>query len=115
VTPGPARSLEIISSHNGDVVCVMVGGEIDFSTIGQLREAVRAHIESPAIRLVKLDLSGVTFCDCAGVGSFVGARLEARSAGTRVTIAAASAQVELLFSLFGLCAIFADTVETLPV
>ncbi|MFD3532453.1 STAS domain-containing protein [Streptomyces sp. NPDC058664] len=61
---------------------VLVGGEIDHDTAPLLHRALvaalHAHPEG-----VTLDLSAVTFCDCAGLGAFLAVRRAHLDGGRR--------------------------------
>ncbi|MFF5789209.1 STAS domain-containing protein [Streptomyces sp. NPDC012693] len=67
---GPDRPLTIEVGPDGTVVAA---GEIDTDSAPSLREALeaalRAHPEG-----ITLDLSAVSFCDCAGLGAFLETR-----------------------------------------
>ncbi|MFJ9078840.1 STAS domain-containing protein [Streptomyces sp. NPDC102278] len=59
---------------------VPLAGELDLATAPAVRDAVRACLDSqPA--LLRIDISGVSFCDCSGLGALLWARAEAVRAG----------------------------------
>ncbi|MEU9079558.1 STAS domain-containing protein [Kitasatospora sp. NPDC004745] len=79
---------------------VRAGGEIDLDTAPSLRRALAAALESH--REVVLDLSEVTFMDCAGLGALVRARNQADRCGGRLSLRGARHRVARLLELTGL-------------
>ncbi|MFF0388295.1 STAS domain-containing protein [Kitasatospora sp. NPDC004615] len=79
---------------------VRVDGEIDLDTAPALRRALAAALE--AHREVVLDLSEVTFMDCAGLGALVRARNQADRSGRRLILRGAGRCVVRLLELTGL-------------
>ncbi|MGW4379726.1 STAS domain-containing protein [Kitasatospora sp. NPDC004531] len=79
---------------------VQVNGEIDLDTVPSLRRALAAAIDSH--REVVLDLSEVTFMDCAGLGALVRARNQADRCGARLVLRGAGRRVVRLLELTGL-------------
>ncbi|MGW3044206.1 STAS domain-containing protein [Kitasatospora sp. NPDC001159] len=79
---------------------VRANGEIDLDTAPSLRRALAAALESH--REVVLDLSEVTFMDCAGLGALVQARNQADRRGARLVLRGASRCVVRLLKLTGL-------------
>ncbi|MGK5531722.1 STAS domain-containing protein [Streptomyces sp. URMC 129] len=77
-------------------VTVGAVGEIDFSTLPRLREALTAALDvarGAAPGSVEVDLSGVSFCDCAGVNVLLAAWHRARAEGTPFRVTATGAPV----------------------
>ncbi|MFD3330027.1 STAS domain-containing protein [Streptomyces sp. NPDC058701] len=55
-------------------------GELDVETAPDIRDAVRESLTGrPA--LLRIDISGVSFCDCSGLRALVWAKAEAARAG----------------------------------
>ncbi|MFE2248723.1 STAS domain-containing protein [Streptomyces lavendulae] len=81
---------------------VRVSGEIDFDNAAILREdlltALVSQRDTPLVDL-GVDLSQVTFCDCAGLNALLATRLAALRAGRGLRITAASHSVERLLHL----------------
>jgi anti-sigma B factor antagonist len=63
-----------------DVVVLVAGGDIDYSSTPQLRERIADHVDAGKRRLV-LDLSKVTFIDSTAIGVLVGAIVRLQDAG----------------------------------
>ncbi|MFF2546483.1 STAS domain-containing protein [Kitasatospora sp. NPDC058063] len=78
---------------------VRASGEIDLDTAPALRGALTAAFESH--REVALDLSEVTFIDCAGLGALVRARNQADRCGGRLVLRGAGRRVVRLLELTG--------------
>ncbi|GAA2753488.1 STAS domain-containing protein [Kitasatospora cinereorecta] len=79
---------------------VRANGEIDLDTATSLRRALAAALGSH--REVVLDLSEVTFMDCAGLGALVWARNHADRCGARLVLRGAGRCVVRLLKLTGL-------------
>ena len=80
---------------------LVVRGEIDLATAGDLRDELRkliADADSPAL----VDLSGVTFIDSSGVDVLAGARRNADDAGVELILVEPSSQVRMVLELTGL-------------
>jgi anti-anti-sigma factor len=73
-------------------------GELDLATIDVLLTAARAARTGPALRV---DATGVSFVDCAGLASLVELAAETRAAGSAFEISAASGPLIRLSQLTG--------------
>ena len=89
--------LSVIEGGDGVVV---VAGELDAATAGQLARRLSAP---PAVRVI--DLSGVTFIDASGLRVLV----DARRAANRCRLRPPSRQVVRICEITGLTAMLADT------
>ncbi|GAA2974147.1 hypothetical protein GCM10010519_06690 [Streptomyces lactacystinicus] len=83
-----------------DPFVVRADGEIDLGTAPSLRRALTAALKSH--REVVLDLSEVTFMDCAGLGVLVQAHNQADRCGGRLALRGAGRCVLRLLKLTGL-------------
>ncbi|MFF2548830.1 STAS domain-containing protein [Kitasatospora sp. NPDC058063] len=79
---------------------VRAHGEIDLDAAPSLRRALATALESH--QEVVLDLSEVTFMDCAGLGALVRARNQADRCGARLVLRGADRRVVRLLKLTGL-------------
>ncbi|MET9609309.1 STAS domain-containing protein [Streptomyces sp. NPDC006512] len=75
-------------------------GQLDWDTAPLVRNAVAACLEERPTGL-HLDLTGVTFCDCAGLNVLLGARTSAHAAGVDVVVAGIGAQLAHLLDVTG--------------
>jgi anti-anti-sigma factor len=80
---------------------VTVSGEIDIATGPKLREELLGAMRRYEARLA-LDLSGVTFMDCAGINALLAARHHARLKGGWVRVLRASRRARKVLMLTGL-------------
>jgi anti-sigma B factor antagonist len=87
---------------------VKVSGEIDIATGPKLREDLLGAIRRHGARLA-LDLSCVTFMDCAGINVLLAAHRHARLKGGRVRVLRASRRARKVLMLTGLHREFAPT------
>ncbi|MEU4561693.1 GAF domain-containing protein [Actinoplanes sp. NPDC023936] len=105
----PSRGVTISVSTSpaaGNTVLVAVDGELAAPLEADVPERWTAVLDRPA-RMVKLDLTGLRFCDLAGLRSLLDLRERAIAADRVVRVVAASSAVRLLMratdttSLFG--------------
>ncbi|MGW6841257.1 STAS domain-containing protein [Streptomyces sp. NPDC054958] len=77
--PPPRRSdrTVVLAGRYG---LIHLTGELDVATAPDIRDAVRESLTGrPA--LLRIDISGVSFCDCSGLGTLLWAKAEAERAG----------------------------------
>lgn len=86
---------------------VTLGGELDFDTAPCVLEAVAACLDRQPTSLC-LDLTGISFCDCAGLNSLLTARLSVLRAGVDLRVEGVGIQLARLLSLIGADGIFTD-------
>lgn len=86
----------------GRVVEVDLLGELDASEVPRLRAAITAALDRdvPPERLV-VDLAGVAFLDCAGVGGLIRGREAAAARGIPYTVRGARGVAELVLRVTG--------------
>jgi anti-anti-sigma factor len=80
---------------------VTISGEIDIQSGPQLRDQLLCTIRRHGARL-SLDLSGVTFIDCAGINVLLAARRYAQLKGGWLRVIRASPRVQRVLALTGL-------------
>jgi len=80
---------------------IRVEGEIDLSTAPEVRSAI-AHAVDDGCRDIRVDLSGVSFMDCAGVNALLWCRKHAGSAEGRLSLARVSPSAARILHLTGL-------------
>ena len=91
--------------RTADEAVLLLTGEIDIATAGNLRDAVeRLNAMRPA-RLV-LDFGGVTFCDSQGLSTLIGLNKRVQSAGGRLVFINLGEFMDRLFDITGLRAAF---------
>ncbi|MEU9097382.1 STAS domain-containing protein [Streptomyces sp. NPDC048361] len=85
--------------HAG-VARVTLAGELDLDTAPLVRDAVVACLaEQPAS--LCLDLTDLSFCDCAGLGVLLRARMSALQAGVPLVVEGMGTQPARLLALIG--------------
>jgi anti-anti-sigma factor len=77
---------------------VTVSGEIDIQSGPQLRDQLLCAMRLHGARLA-LDLTGVTFMDCAGINALLAARRRAQLEGGWLRVIRASPRVERVLEL----------------
>jgi anti-sigma B factor antagonist len=104
---GPETASLDISIRPGPVVTI--SGEIDIQSGPQLRDQLLRVIRRQGARLA-LDLTGVTFIDCAGINVLLAARRRAQLEGGSLRVLQASARVRRIFALTRLDHVLMPTV-----
>jgi len=92
--------VEII--NKGDVLDIMLSGEIDHHNLKSMRGSIDAQIEQHTPKLIVLDFGDVSFMDSSGIGLILGRRRIAESYGGKVMVRNASGYTEKLIKLAGL-------------
>lgn len=80
---------------------VRLRGDFDLASAPLLLAVLRHHLDC-GLRDVRLDLSGVTFLDCSGLGTIVGVQNEVRPRGGHVTLTGVGARIARLLHLTAL-------------
>jgi len=83
------------------VTIARLEGELDIATTPALRERLLS-VFSPAVRLIVIDLSGVSFCDVSALAVLVATQRRAGGLGITVRLAAPSSQMAKLLRVTGL-------------
>ena len=96
-TPVPGRQGHIIVALHGD---------LDMATAPDLREDLLSRL-SPDTRVLIIDLSGVSFCDAAGLAILVGTLRRATMLGITLRLAAPGPMTAKMLSITGLDRAFA--------
>ena len=112
--PAESTDLQVDVLSTAPLV-VKVSGEIDIATGPRLREGLLGAIGRHGARLA-LDLSCVTFMDCAGISVLLAAHRHARLEGGWVRVLRASRRARKILTLTGLHQEFApDPLNGRPV
>jgi len=98
--------LSIRTSHEGTTATVAAEGEIDLSTVDDLRTAVTAAAEEGIDELL-LDLTAVEFIDSAGLGGLLELRSTLRSRSVTLQISAGEGPVRQAMEITGLSELLA--------
>ncbi|MFC8394570.1 MULTISPECIES: STAS domain-containing protein [unclassified Streptomyces] len=82
-----------------------ISGDLDYTTVGELRALVTALTLQPGQRLV-LDLTGLEFCDSSGITAMIIAHNHAQAAHADIALAAVPDHTLRVLRLVGLDRIF---------
>lgn len=107
-----ASALTLVTQLHSPYAVVRFAGEVDISSVGQVRTALRQLLVDGDVHLL-LDLSAVTFMDSVGLGALVGIQKQARIFRGSLVVVAPSRPVRRIFELTSLDKVFrmCDTVE----
>lgn len=104
-----AAHLTVEETRTAQDAVLVLTGEIDMATVGDLRSATARTIESPPARVV-LDFGGVTFCDSQGLSALIGLNRDVAAAGSRLVFINIGDFMGRLLDITGLRAAF-DVVD----
>jgi anti-anti-sigma factor len=85
---------------------VAVTGEVDLATAPALRERLLGVLHEQSPDLIDVDLAGVTFLDCAGIGALVAVHNAAVQAGRRMRVTRPQPIVRRVLEVTGLLGVF---------
>ena len=98
---GPGQQgLRVSTSRDGATAVVCVEGDLDLSSVGDLRHSLVSLVDAGASCLV-LDLGRVSFLDCAGIRVLVTARDLTASKGGWMRLESVPAGVRRILQLTG--------------
>jgi anti-sigma B factor antagonist len=99
------------------VTIARLEGELDIATTPALRKRL-LNVFRPGVRLLVIDLSGLSFCDVSALAVLIATQRRASRLGTTVRLAAPRPQVTKLLRITGLdqcftiCATLDDALRT---
>jgi anti-anti-sigma factor len=94
---------------------VAVAGEVDLATTPVLRERLLRVLRDQRPDLLDVDLAGVTFLDCTGLGVLVAVRNAAIRAGRQMRVSHPQPIVRQVLEVTGLLGVFtAPTIVAAP-
>ena len=97
--------LKIRTTREGNTATVVATGEIDLSTVDELRSAVTEAAED--VEKLLLDLTAVEFIDSAGLGGLLELRSTLRSRNVTLEISAGEGPVRQAMEITGLSELLA--------
>jgi len=100
-----AAHLTVEETRTAQDAVLVLTGEIDMATVGDLRAATERSIESPPTRVV-LDFGGITFCDSQGLSALIGLNRDVSAAGSRLVFVNVGDFMGRLLDITGLRAAF---------
>ncbi|GAA4698586.1 STAS domain-containing protein [Phytohabitans rumicis] len=90
---------------------VAVAGEVDLATAAALRERLLRVLHGHSLNLLDVNLAGVTFMDCTGIGALIGVRNAAARAGCQVRVTDPQPIVRRVLEATGLLGVFTAPIE----
>lgn len=103
------------TSPSGRTTVVTPSGELDLATAPRLREQLLSALDGASVRLVMVDMAGVTFIDSIGIGAVVvGARI-ARARDRKLVVINPTDQLARVMRLTGLQDLMVAGTHTTPI
>ena len=102
-SPSQSRTEHSKADHRGHAIRLSVTGELDIATVDSLSQVAIGALRLP-VRVLVLDIHGVTFCGAAGVSTLIKIRQAASETGTRLVLAGIQPQVNRVLDLVGFSA-----------
>ena len=96
----PAEASLSVLSRPGCTIATLEG-DLDIATVAALRERLLGVL-GPCARLLVIDVSGLSFCDVAGLAMLIGVQRRGRGRGITVRLAAPRPQMAKLLRVTGL-------------
>jgi len=111
----PTAQLRIETNCSSPVtVRVAAIGEIDLATAHVLHEELLSALHAQAPELLDVDLAGVTFMDCIGLGVLVAVRAAAAQTGCRLRVVNPQPIVRRVLEMTGLLGVPAAPFDEPP-
>lgn len=95
------RPADLQISVTADGRCLSLRGDLDLATGPDLADAIERVDPIPG-KVVVVDLTDLTFCDCAGIGALVGQHHRLNAAGSALMIVDPPKSFRRLLELTGL-------------
>ncbi|SEF53509.1 stage II sporulation protein AA (anti-sigma F factor antagonist) [Thermomonospora echinospora] len=102
VPHGPGDQLTITIGRREGWIVVEVSGELDLSSVDQLKSAVKAALKGVDEPRLALDLAGVEFCDSSGLTTFVHLRQDVERRAGRFVLLRPHPYVRQVLEMTGL-------------
>ena len=96
-----AAHLKVEETRTGTDAVLVLTGEIDMATAGDLRAATGRSLQGPPGRVV-LDFAGVTFCDSQGLSTLISINRDVTGAGSRLVLSNVGDFMSRLLEITGL-------------
>lgn len=79
-------ALDITVKQENQVLTVFLKGELDHHTASKIKDAIDLRILKAPVKMLVLDMGGVTFMDSSGIGLIVGRYNRIKSFGGNMAI-----------------------------
>ena len=110
VTPVPRLHIDTMRP-SPTLARVAVIGEVDLATATQLRDRLLVELYDQAPAVVDVDLAGVSFLDCAGIGALVVVRNLAVDAGQQMYVSHPNRMIRRLLELTELLGVLTAPID----
>lgn len=95
------ESITVTTSRNGDTEVVVLAGELDLHSSGELTATI-ARVLDTAPAAIGIDARGLTFADSAGLRALLLARSDAEARGVGLRLTHVSEPLDRLLEMTGL-------------
>jgi len=96
--------LSFTIDYRDHLACLAVTGELDMATVDSLTDAAIGALQLP-VRVLVLDLGGVSFCGAAGVSALITIRRVAAPTGIRVVLTSIQPHLRRVLDIVGMSAV----------
>jgi anti-anti-sigma factor len=96
---------EIGTSFTPPLAVLRLRGELDLNTVNSIVWALDQALDTGCV-LVGVDLAGVSFIDCSGIGALVGAMHRLNAASAQLCVHRVSPEVSRMMKLTGTDVLF---------
>jgi anti-anti-sigma factor len=93
-------------------VRVVVVGEVDLATTAVLHDGLLGVLRDKSPALVDVDLAGVTFMDCTGVGALIAVHTTAARSGCRLRVSHPQPIVGRVLAVTGALSVLTTPIES---
>ncbi len=100
-----AAHLTVEETRTSSEAILVLTGEIDMATAGELKAAADRSLRTPTSRVV-LDFAGVTFCDSQGLSTLISLNRQVSAAGSQLVLVNIGDFMGRLLEITGLRAAF---------
>lgn len=94
--------MQISSKQKGDTIILKMNGELDHHSAQNVRTTLDNLIETPSIKHMIMDLSGLRFMDSSGIGVFIGRYKVLAKRGGNILVCGLNANITKIFEISGL-------------
>ena len=93
--------MQLEKNRRGRELRVVLSGELDHHNAAIIREEIDRELDG-SVKLLTLDMSGITFMDSSGIGLIIGRYKLLERRGGSVAVINADARVDRIFEMSGL-------------
>lgn len=94
----------VSSEHDGDVMTVVVTGDVDLAASSAVEEAILRAVGEAGVTLVRVDLSAVNFLDSSGITLLLKGRRRADERGVAYRVSGAHGMALQVLEITGVWA-----------